>query len=55
MLDMVRKHTVEGSGNYRTIMPMVDRCKEMLNQFRQVTTNFVRLTTCLLHRNGQAN
>ncbi len=42
MLDMIRKHTVEGSGNHRTIMPMIDRCKEMLRQFKPVTNSFVR-------------
>jgi hypothetical protein len=47
MLDMIRKHTVEGSGNYRTILPMVDRCKEMLRQFREITSTFVRPTNIL--------
>ncbi|KAF6231876.1 hypothetical protein HO173_009959 [Letharia columbiana] len=41
MIDMVRKHTVEGSGNYRTIMGCVDRAKEMLQVSKQISRTFV--------------
>ena len=41
MVDMVRKHTVEGSGNYRTIMGCVDRAQEMLRVSKQIARTFV--------------
>ena len=41
MVDMVRKHTVEGSGNWRTIMGCVDRAKEMLQVSKQISRTFV--------------
>ncbi|KAM0801919.1 hypothetical protein BDR22DRAFT_845675 [Usnea florida] len=41
MIDMVRKHTVEGTGNYRTIMGCVDRAKEMLQESKHVSKTFV--------------
>ena len=41
MIDMVRKHTVEGTGNYRTIMGCVDRAKEMLQDSKHVSKTFV--------------
>lgn len=42
MIDMVRKHTVEGTGNYRTIMGCVDRAKEMLQVSKNISRTFVR-------------
>ncbi|CAD6589992.1 MAG: hypothetical protein ASARMPRED_004509 [Alectoria sarmentosa] len=41
MIDMVRKHTVEGSGNFRTIMGCVDRAKEMLQVSKHIARTFV--------------
>ena len=41
MLDMVRKHTVEGSGNHRTICTMLDRTRESLRQTKDTTRSFV--------------
>ena len=41
MIDMVRKHTVEGTGNYRTIMGCVDRAKEMLQVSKHSSRTFV--------------
>ena len=41
MIDMVRKHTVEGTGNYRTIMGCVDRAKEMMQVSKLVSKTFV--------------
>ena len=43
MTDMVRKHTVEGSGNWRTIMDVVERTKEMLYQSKKMSRQFVRI------------
>ena len=43
MVDMVRKHTVEGSGNWRTIMDMVNRADEMLKTSKQLSWSFVRV------------
>ena len=44
MVDMVRKHTVEGTGNWRTIMDMVRRADEMLRTSKQLQYSFVRLS-----------
>ena len=41
MMDMVRKHCVEGSGNYKAAQACVDRTHEMLRMFKQATTTFV--------------
>lgn len=41
MIDMVRKHTITGSGNWRTIVQMVERTQEMLKMARDVSRNFV--------------
>jgi hypothetical protein len=41
MVDMVRKHTVEGTGNYRTIMGCVERTKHMLYEAKQIARSFV--------------
>lgn len=41
MIDMVRKHTVPGSGNWRTIVQMVERTQEMLKMARDVSRTFV--------------
>lgn len=41
MIDMVRKHTVEGSGNFSTIMGCVDRAKQMLQVSKQISKTFV--------------
>lgn len=42
MMDMVRKHCVEGSGNYTTAQACVDRTHEMLRMFKKATETFVR-------------
>ena len=41
MLDMVRKHTVEGSGNHRAICAMLDRTRESLRQTKDTNRSFV--------------
>ncbi|KAL8916753.1 MAG: hypothetical protein Q9172_006146 [Xanthocarpia lactea] len=41
MVDMVRKHTIEGSGNFRTICDMVDRTKQILHESKTVARTFV--------------
>lgn len=41
MIDMVRKHTVEGSGNWRMICELVDRTNEMLRVSKQQARTFV--------------
>lgn len=41
MIDMIRKHTVEGSGNYRTVCDMIDRAKKMLYDSKTVSRTFV--------------
>jgi len=41
MIDMVRKHTVPNSGNWRTIVPMVERTQEMLRMAKDVSRTFV--------------
>ncbi|KAG7002432.1 hypothetical protein G7Y79_00027g061240 [Physcia stellaris] len=41
MIDMVRKHTVEGSGNHRQICAMLDSCKAMLHEAKSVSRTFV--------------
>ena len=41
MTDMVRKHTVEGTGNHRTICDIIERTREMLSQSRHVSRSFV--------------
>ncbi|KAL8684778.1 MAG: hypothetical protein Q9218_008141 [Villophora microphyllina] len=41
MLDMVRKHTREGSGSYRTVCEMIDRTNEILQQSKSAARSFV--------------
>jgi len=41
MMDMVRKHCAEGSGNYKAAQACVDRTHEMLRMFKQATATFV--------------
>ncbi|KAL8714051.1 MAG: hypothetical protein Q9225_006654 [Loekoesia sp. 1 TL-2023] len=41
MIEMVRKHTIEGSGNHRTISELVSRSKEMLWQAKSTARTFV--------------
>ncbi|KAI4088951.1 MAG: hypothetical protein LQ344_005702 [Seirophora lacunosa] len=41
MIEMVRKHTVEGSGNYNTISDLVKRSKDMLYQAKNVARTFI--------------
>ena len=41
MIDMVRKHTVEGGGNNRTILNLVDRAQNMLRDAKAVQREFV--------------
>jgi hypothetical protein len=43
MMDMVRKHCVEGTGNHDTAMACVDRTHQMIRMFRDATRNFVGL------------
>lgn len=44
MMDMVRKHCVEGSGNHRMIMGILEHTKVMLQDTKHVSRVFVRLT-----------
>lgn len=41
MVDMVRKHTVEGSDNYRTIWDIIDNTKRILSESKTVSRIFV--------------
>ncbi|KAL8950973.1 MAG: hypothetical protein Q9222_003034 [Ikaeria aurantiellina] len=41
MVDMVRKHTVEGSPNYRTTSDLLNRSKEMLSQAKNISKTFI--------------
>lgn len=41
MIDMVRKHTVEGTGNYRTICEMIDHTRQILYESKTVARIFV--------------
>ncbi|KAL8649905.1 MAG: hypothetical protein Q9226_005381 [Calogaya cf. arnoldii] len=41
MIDMVRKHTVEGSANHRTICAMIDNTKQVLFDSKTVSRIFV--------------
>ena len=43
MLDMIRKHTAEGSGNWRTVCTMIERTQEMLRMTKEVNKSFVCL------------
>lgn len=45
MMDMVRKHCVEGSGNYTTAQACVERTHEMLRMFKKATATFVSRTS----------
>ncbi|ERF71522.1 hypothetical protein EPUS_00511 [Endocarpon pusillum Z07020] len=40
-MDMVRKHCVEGTGNYDTAKACVDRTHQMIRMFKEATYNFV--------------
>ena len=42
MMEMVKKHTVEGSGNWRMICELLDRTNEMLQVSKQQARTFVR-------------
>ena len=53
MADMVRKHTIEGTGNWRTICDIIDRTKEMLNVAKFTSRTFV--THPFEHDGSQAN
>ena len=44
MVDMVRKHTVEGTGNFRTIDQMFKRANEMLYMSKSLERSFVSST-----------
>ena len=48
MLDMIRKHTVEGSGNWRSICTMVERAREMMQMTKQATRGFVSLAVSMI-------
>lgn len=52
MVEMVRKHTVEGTGNHRTIMSCVQRTQDMLREVKQISRSFVRITIIYLPDNG---
>ncbi|KAL8937448.1 MAG: hypothetical protein Q9216_004412 [Gyalolechia sp. 2 TL-2023] len=41
MIDMVRKHTVEGTNNHRIISELIDRSKDMLFQAKSTACTFV--------------
>ncbi|MCJ1431341.1 hypothetical protein MMC27_000692 [Xylographa pallens] len=41
MVDMIRKHTVPDTGNWRTIVPMVERTQEMLRMAKDATRSFI--------------
>ncbi|MCJ1478895.1 hypothetical protein MMC13_007579 [Lambiella insularis] len=41
MTDMIRKHTVPDTGNWRTIMAIVERTQEMLRMAKEATRSFV--------------
>ncbi|KAL9120846.1 MAG: hypothetical protein Q9187_002595 [Circinaria calcarea] len=41
MLDMIRKHTVPNTGNWRSICTMVDRAHDMLRMAKDATRSFV--------------
>ena len=41
MIDMIRKHTVPDTGNWRTIVSMVERTQEMLRMAKDATRSFV--------------
>ena len=43
MVDMVRKHTVEGTGNWTMIVGCLERAQEMLATSKQISRNFVSL------------
>lgn len=43
MLEMVQKHTVQGTGNYETITNLVKRGHEMLRQAKDISRTFVYL------------
>ena len=50
MVDMVRKHTVSGTGNWRTINDMFNRTEEMLKMSKQLSYSFVcalAITSCV--------
>ena len=48
MMDMIRKHTVPNSDNWRTVCPMVERAQEMLRVTKDAARNFVRHFHCIL-------
>ncbi|KAL8822411.1 MAG: hypothetical protein Q9191_006851, partial [Dirinaria sp. TL-2023a] len=51
MVDMVRKHTVEGSADYRRICEWLDNCRNMLHETKQLSQTFVRASlvfSCLM-------
>ena len=48
MMDMVRKHCVQGTGNYITAKACVDRTQQMIRMFRETTHNFVSLIMLII-------
>lgn len=55
MVDMVRKHTVEGTGNHRTIMGMVERSSEMLYMSKKMERSFVSYCEALCRDSMQCH
>jgi hypothetical protein len=47
MLEMVQKHTVNGTGNYETITNLVKRSHEMIKQAKDISRSFVGLDLLL--------
>ena len=41
MIDMVRKHTVPNTGNWRTIVAMLDRSHEIMKIAKAAARDFV--------------
>lgn len=54
MMDMVRKHCVEGTGNYDTAKACVDRTHQMMRMFKEVAHNFVSSCSVLWSDAGSA-
>lgn len=42
MIDMIRKHTVPNSGNWKTVTAMLDRSHEILRMSKAAAHDFVR-------------
>ncbi|MCJ1311210.1 hypothetical protein MMC25_004881 [Agyrium rufum] len=41
MLDMVHKHTIEGSGDWKAITPMLERAREILHASKDIARAFI--------------